>query len=205
MTAALTGCPVSNGRRAKSHIVIPDHPFVTDFPLMSFEIERKFLVVDTAFLRGARGVSIQQAYLSRAQRSTLRVRIAGHEAWITVKGRTSGITRREFEYPIPLADAERMMAELAESPLIVKTRYAIRYASHIWDVDVFEGDNKGLVIAEVELQGENESFERPPWLGEEVTADFRYSNSSLCFRPWCSWHYEYPSELPGIEVAPLRH
>ena len=110
---------------------------------MSFEIERKFLVTSTDFLHGLAGVPIVQAYLGRSDKTTIRIRIGGTAAWLTVKGRSQGITRREFEYPIALADAEVMIAELCDGPVIRKTRYAVSHAGHGWDVDVFEGENTG--------------------------------------------------------------
>lgn len=166
----------------------------------SYEIERKFLVGDTSFLAGLQGAPIVQCYVSRTDRSTLRVRISGTQAWLTLKGRSSGIRRREFEYPIPLDEAETILAELCEGAAIRKTRYAVLYREHIWDVDVFHEDNSGLVLAEIELGHEDEVFARPGWLAQEVTADFRYANSSLSTHPFCRWQNGHSLQVPdGVQ------
>lgn len=154
---------------------------------MIIEIERKFLVRDTAFLAGRGGERILQGYLARTARATVRVRIAGERGWLTLKGRSRGISRSEFEYPIPLVEARELLAELADGPCIEKTRYRVEHAGHTWDVDVFGGANAGLVLAELELQREDEPFVAPPWLGAEVSDDPRYCNSSLAERPFTSW------------------
>ncbi len=108
-------------------------------------------------------------------------------AWLTLKGITEGATRREFEYPIPPADARVMLNEMCPVGRIEKTRYRIEAPPHVWEVDVFAGDNEGLVVAEIELSDENEPFERPDWLGKEVTHDPRYYNSELSRNPWPLW------------------
>ncbi|MBR2723144.1 MAG: CYTH domain-containing protein, partial [Lentisphaeria bacterium] len=111
--------------------------------------------------------------------TSFRVRIAGDRAYLTVKGRPVGISRAEFEYPVPVADAEDMLKSFCESRIIEKTRYFLHYAGCLWEVDVFEGRHKGLAVAEIELESEDTVFEMPPFAGEEVTDDFRYSNFSL--------------------------
>jgi adenylate cyclase len=154
---------------------------------MSLEIERKFLVRDDRFLAGRRGERLVQAYVSATPRATVRVRIAGEHAWLTLKGRTQGISRIELEYPIPRADAELCLAELCGDGVVEKTRYRVPHGRHTWEVDVFAGANAGLLLAEIELASPDEAFERPPWLGEEVSADPRYANSQLAERPFGRW------------------
>ena len=156
---------------------------------MSVEIERKFLVADTsaqALWRGAPGVAYRQGYLNRDKIRTVRVRIAGDAGFLTVKGVSVGATRAEFEYAIPLADAQALLA-LCDGPLIEKTRHVLVHQGTRWEVDEFAGDNAGLVVAEVELQSEAQAFDLPGWLGEEVTQDARYFNSNLASRPFSIW------------------
>jgi CYTH domain-containing protein len=154
---------------------------------VGLEIERKFLVRDGGFLRELHGERLLQGYVAHSARATVRVRIAGERAWLTLKGETRGISRSEFEYPIPPEDAAALLAELCDGGLIDKTRYRVVHGAHVWDVDVFAGANAGLLLAEVELGREDEAFARPPWLGEEVSGDPRYFNSSLAERPYASW------------------
>lgn len=154
---------------------------------MSLEIERKFLVHDTGMLRGLQGERLVQAYIATTERATVRVRIAGDRAWLTLKGATTGISRRELEYPIPVADAELCLAELCGEGVVSKTRYRIPQGGHVWEVDVFDGANAGLVVAEIELASEHEEFARPAWLGGEVSGDPRYFNSHLAERPFMRW------------------
>ena len=156
---------------------------------MGIEIERKFLVADTsahAPWRAAPGVATCQGYLNRDKTRTVRVRIAGNAAFLTVKGVSVGATRAEFEYAIPLADAQALLA-LCDGPLIEKTRHVLVHQGTRWEVDDFAGDNAGLVVAEVELQSEAQAFEPPDWLGDEVTQDARYFNSNLASRPFNTW------------------
>ena len=152
---------------------------------MATEIERKFLVVSDAW-RTANGTRICQGYLNRDKSRTVRVRIAGDSAYLTVKGATQGNTRAEFEYGIPLADAEQLLA-LCDGPTIQKIRHNVVHQGHLWEVDAFEGENAGLVVAEIELASEDELFVRPPWLGQEVSDDSRYFNSQLASNPYCNW------------------
>ena len=152
---------------------------------VAVEIERKFLVSGDAWRNGS-GVLYRQGYLNRDKARTVRVRIAGDAAFLTIKGQSVGASRAEFEYPIPVADAQALLA-LCDGPLIEKTRYLVPHAGHQWEVDEFAGDNAGLVVAELELVSEDEAFESPAWLGEEVTHDARYFNSNLATQPYASW------------------
>jgi len=154
---------------------------------MGEEIERKFLVNDMIWRSSAEGLRYRQGFLSTVPERTVRVRVAGPKAWITVKGKTVGARREEFEYEVPLGDAERMLDTLCIHPLIEKVRYRLILGLHTWEIDVFEGENAGLIIAEIELGSEDEVFEAPDWLGSEVTGDPRYFNSSLVANPYCNW------------------
>jgi adenylate cyclase len=154
---------------------------------MALEIERKFLVDRDQWRPRNDGVAFRQGYLSRVEDRVVRVRVAGGAAFLTIKGRSSGVTRFEFEYPIPVEDAEALLDRLCERPLIEKTRYEEVFGGHIWTVDVFQGENDGLILAEIELSSEAESFDRPPWLGREVSDDPRYFNSELSKRPFGYW------------------
>jgi CYTH domain-containing protein len=147
------------------------------------EIERKYLVTGDAWNDGSPGERMVQGYLSLDPDRSVRVRLAGEKACITVKGRTHGISRAEFEYPVPPDDA-RGLLEMCLPSLIDKTRHRIQYAGHLWEVDVFHGDNEGLVLAEVELEDAAIIPPLPPWAGDEVSADTRYSNISLATRPF---------------------
>ena len=152
---------------------------------MAVEIERKFLVTGTAW-KQTPGVVYRQGYLNRDKARTVRVRVAGDAAFLTIKGQSVGATRAEFEYPIPLADAQALLA-ISDGPLIEKTRHVLTVDGTVWEVDVFAGDNAGLVVAEVELASEDQAFARPDWLGVEVTQDTRYFNSNLATHPYCHW------------------
>lgn len=154
---------------------------------MSKEIERKFLVSGTAWKAGASGRRVRQSYLSSDQQRTVRVRAVGGRGWLTIKGPTVGLARAEYEYEVPLADAEAMLGELCALPLIEKTRYEVCHGGHRWEIDEFHGANQGLVVAEIELASEDEAFERPPWLGEEVSDDPRYFNANLVRWPFSTW------------------
>ncbi len=155
---------------------------------MGIEIERKFLVVGDAW-RQAPAVAYAQGYLNRDKHRTVRVRIVQSQAWLTIKGANTGAagaTRAEFEYPIPVADARELLA-LCDGPLVRKLRRVVVHAGAAWEVDEFEGDNAGLVVAEIELASEDAAFEPPPWLGAEVTHDVRYFNSNLAVAPFSTW------------------
>ena len=153
---------------------------------MAQEIERKFLVRDARWRDGAEGRRMRQGYLSLDPERTVRVRVSGDRAWLNVKGRTEGVRRLEFEYPIPADDAMALLA-LCGSAVVDKTRYLVRHEGHTWEVDEFHGDNEGLLMAEIELSHEDEPFVRPPWVGAEVSGDARYYNSSLAQRPFRTW------------------
>ena len=156
---------------------------------MAVEIERKFLVADVsvhAAWRSVPGVGYRQGYLNRDKTRTVRVRIAGDAAFLTIKGVSVGASRAEFEYAIPLTDAQALLA-LCDGPLVEKTRHVLVYQGMTWEVDDFAGDNTGLVVAEVELESEAQAFERPHWLGNEVTQDARYFNSNLASHPFARW------------------
>ena len=153
---------------------------------MAAEIERKFLVGNVDWRGGAAGVRMAQGYLSLDPDRTVRVRAAGKSAWLTIKGRTSGITRAEFEFEIPPEQAQSLLG-LCLPTIIDKTRYRIFHHGYVWEVDVFHGENDGLVLAEVELSYESESPEIPPWCLTEVSADPRYFNSYLASHPFTSW------------------
>ena len=155
---------------------------------MAAEIERKFLVKNDLWRASVISEAvIKQGYLCRQDNSTIRVRVAGDAAWINIKSATQGIRRLEYEYPIPLPDAEGLLAEVAEQPFIDKIRYQVRQGGHVWDLDVFRGLNQGLVLAEVELGAEDEAFEMPAWAGREVSGDPRYYNANLVKLPYCDW------------------
>jgi adenylate cyclase len=155
---------------------------------MAYEIERKFLVRDESWRMSAgTPVSIRQAYLARTGSMSLRIRIKDERiGTLTVKSAGAEIRRLEFEYEIPLADA-KAMADLREGGIVAKLRYELPWHGSVWEIDVFEGENRGLVIAEIELPDENKPFEKPPWLGQEVTADTRYSNAGLAATPFSKW------------------
>lgn len=154
---------------------------------MGDEIERKFLVCGDAWRAEAVGAPYRQGFLSTDPERTVRVRIAGLRGSLTVKGKTVGARRTEYEYEIPVADARHMLDTLCKRPLIEKTRYTLVLGRHTWEIDVFEGENAGLVVAEIELQAEDEQFAHPEWLGAEVTHDMRYFNSNLVQNPYNTW------------------
>ncbi|HYN53645.1 MAG TPA: CYTH domain-containing protein [Methylotenera sp.] len=152
---------------------------------MAIEIERKYLVIGEGW-KNAPSIQMIQAYLSRDKSRTVRVRVAGDKAFLTIKGENHGATRAEFEYEVPLLDA-RSMITMCEGPVINKTRYKVNYEGFTWEVDVFADDNEGLVIAEIELRSEDEVFPVPDWIGAEVTGDPKYYNSSLISFPFQEW------------------
>lgn len=154
---------------------------------MGEEIERKFLVRGEAWRAELVGTQYRQGFLSTEPERTVRVRVAGARAWLTIKGKTVGTRRAEYEYEVPVDEAQSMLDTLCKRPLIEKVRYLVLVGSHTWEVDVFEGENRGLVIAEIELEAEDEAFERPDWLGDEVSSDVRYFNSNLVANPYSSW------------------
>ncbi len=153
---------------------------------MNIEIERKFLMADDSWRAEAgEGVHYAQGYLNK-KGNTVRVRVAGEKGYLTIKSKTQSFTRLEFEYQIPLGDANAML-ELSQTPIVEKYRYKIKRGNHTWEIDEFLGDNKGLIVAEIELRSEQEAFEMPEWIGFEVTADKRYYNSHLAENPYKNW------------------
>lgn len=157
---------------------------------MAKEIERKFLVKDGAW-RQAKRTKYRQGYLNTQKERTVRVRTIGDEtAYLTIKGENVGATRREYEYEIPVQDADELLDELCERPLIEKYRYEVEYEGLTWEVDQFFGTNEGLRVAEVELDSEDQQFTRPDWLGEEVTGDPRYYNANLIDNPYSQWEQQ---------------
>ena len=153
---------------------------------MNVEIERKFLVKSEAWRGLAEGVRFRQGYL-QTHPCTIRVRTEGERGVLTVKGQTRGFSREEFEYEIPYDDCLAMLDELAEKPIIEKKRYRIPAGPYVWEVDEFFGVNAGLVLAEIELPSEDAAFDKPEWIGEEVSGDARYFNSSLVANPYSTW------------------
>ncbi|WP_286826745.1 CYTH domain-containing protein [Alcanivorax sp. UBA3183] len=154
---------------------------------MAQEIERKFLIRDPGIVDSLAGERLTQGYLSHDKNATVRVRIAGNSGWLTIKGKTVGATRSEFEYPVPQEDARQMLDELCGAGVIDKTRYRLPQGELCWEIDVFHGDNDGLIVAEIELPSEDTPFDKPDWLGEEVTGDARYYNSALSSTPFNQW------------------
>ena len=154
---------------------------------MAKEIERKFLVAHQAWRESVNTIHVyRQGYLSYDSERTVRVRATEVTGYLTIKGITEGLTRDEFEYEIPLADALALL-QLCERPAIEKKRYIVPNGAHVWEVDVFEGVNEGLVVAEIELGSEDEAFDKPNWLGNEVSGDRKYSNSELSLHPFKDW------------------
>ena len=155
---------------------------------MGTEIERKFLVNNDAWQEQVLSSDrLKQAYLANQENASVRVRIAGGRAHLNIKSATLGIRRSEFEYEIPVADAEEMLETVAQRPFIDKIRYRVQCGDHVWELDRFEGDNAGLVVAELELASEEEAFEMPAWAGEEVSGDPRYYNVNLVKHPFKRW------------------
>ena len=154
---------------------------------MGVEIERKYLVAGDGWRSLAEGTLYRQGYLSTVKERTVRVRVVGDRAQLTIKGVTVGATRVEYEYTIPLEDAEHMLDELCEQPIIDKVRYEIPGDDVVWEIDEFHGVNEGLVVAEVELESEDQLVALPEWVGAEVTDDPRYFNANLIAHPFSDW------------------
>ena len=154
---------------------------------MGTEIERKFLVTGCQYRDLATGKRYRQGYLSTDKERVVRIRVVEDQAWLTIKGKTLGVSRAEFEYEIPVADAVDMLENLCQQPIIDKTRYRLESGEHVWEIDEFHGVNDGLIVAEIELQDENEPFDKPAWLGEEVSGDPRYFNANLIAHPYREW------------------
>lgn len=154
---------------------------------MAQEIERKFLVKGEGWRKLSSGVLYSQGYLSTVKERTVRIRIQNNEATLTIKSITKGISRSEFEYTIPLVDAEIMLQQLAVQPIIKKYRYRIPVDDVVWEIDEFLGANQGLIIAELELQSPDQIFRLPDWVGQEVSSDPRYYNNNLVKKPFTEW------------------
>lgn len=155
---------------------------------MAREIERKYLVIDEGWRSSVqRERHIEQGYLAITDACAVRVRIAGRQANINIKNATLDIERQEYEYPVPMSDARELLDSMCAGRTLTKTRYWVAHQDHVWEVDVFEGANLGLVVAEIELRERHEHFAIPRWLGTEVSGDARYLNASLALAPYCSW------------------
>jgi len=154
---------------------------------MAWEIERKFLVKGDEWRKLGEGVLYRQGYISAAVRSIVRARTVGEKGFICVKSLVNDISRREFEYEIPLADANEILDTVCMKPVIEKHRYTIRQNELIWEVDEFHGENEGLIVAEVELKDENQAIARPTWVGDEVSGDPKYLNANRVKHPFNQW------------------
>ncbi|NIP38118.1 MAG: CYTH domain-containing protein [Candidatus Dadabacteria bacterium] len=154
---------------------------------MPKEIERKFLIDESIVSELKNGETIKQGYFPTLNTNAIRARLRGNKGYITIKGHQVGATRAEYEYEIPFKEAEEIIENICDKQVIEKTRYKIKHADHIWEIDVFEGNNKGLIVAEVEMSDEDEEVELPAWIKDEVTNDLRYSNSNLVKYPYKLW------------------
>jgi len=161
---------------------------------MAKEIERKFLIDLDKLGPLESGSLIKQGYIPTTDNTAVRVRLTDQRAFLTLKGENDGVTRSEFEYEIPACDATQIIAELCSGLVVEKTRYLVEESGHTWEIDVFDGENTGLVVAEIELKSESEHFEIPSWVTREVSGEFKYYNSSLIKNPFKSWK-EKGSEL----------
>jgi adenylate cyclase len=154
---------------------------------MGKEIEKKFLVTSDQWRQLAQGTVYRQGYLSVVKERVVRVRTIGDTGYLTIKGITVGASRLEYEYEISVSDSNEMLDQLCQKPIIEKKRYKVEFEGLIWEIDEFFGDNNGLIVAEVELEDENQEFEKPKWIGQEVTSDPRYFNSNLTKHPFTKW------------------
>jgi adenylate cyclase len=155
---------------------------------MPVEVERKFLVRNDSWKRPSlSGTPFRQGYPFAEKHRSVRIRIEGNAAFLTLKSPLSGISRREYQYEVPLKDAEEILEAFCDLPAVEKIRYRIEHGGHSWEIDEFQGDNEGLVIAEVNLQSEDEPFDLPGWAGTEVTKDEKYLNASLYLKPFRTW------------------
>ena len=154
---------------------------------MAIEIERKFLVKEKPFSIAKRSLKINQGYIINEKSKVIRVREKGDDYFLTIKGNNIGISRLEYDFPISKEDAKELIFHFCKTTLIEKTRHYIEYKGHTWEVDEFHGKNTGLIVAEIELDSEDEKFEIPDWVGEEVTQDDRYYNMNLAIHPFTSW------------------
>lgn len=154
---------------------------------MGTECERKFLLSDNSIIRGLKGRQIEQGYMAINDKVAIRIRINQDEAFITIKEASAGMSRLEFDYVVPVIEAREMMENFSMPPVIRKVRYEIMVGQHLWEIDQFYDENEGLLLAEIELQHEEEYFELPPWIGDEVTKNKKYYNSELVISPFKSW------------------
>jgi adenylate cyclase len=155
---------------------------------MGIEIEHKFLLADDSWRTlVTHRCDYQQGYLNSDKHSSVRIRIAKDQAWLNIKSATIGTSRQEYEYLIPIVDAQKMLETLCQRPLIEKTRHFVPYQDHLWEIDEFTHENKGLIVAEIELSTVGEDFTRPSWIGLEVTDDIRYYNNNLAKQPYLTW------------------
>ncbi|MBM4228214.1 MAG: CYTH domain-containing protein [Gammaproteobacteria bacterium] len=155
---------------------------------MALEIERKFLLANDAWRAAAtNSETLWQGYLTTNERCSVRVRVAGDQGWLNIKSTTLGVIRHEFEYAVPATEARELLDLFCAGRSLGKTRHHVPVGAHVWEIDVFEGENVGLIVAEIELSAEDESFERPAWLGAEVSGDPRYYNTSLIAHPYSQW------------------
>ncbi|WP_026223781.1 CYTH domain-containing protein [Methylosarcina fibrata] len=155
---------------------------------MALEIEHKFLLANDDWRNHIqRSVRYRQGYLSSLPTSSIRIRVSDNHAWLNIKSATIGTQRHEYEYEIPLPDADELLTMLCKKPLIEKIRHFVEDNNKIWEIDEFEGENKGLIIAEIELSETGETFTKPAWLGAEVTDDLRYYNNNLALHPYSEW------------------
>lgn len=155
---------------------------------MAIEIEHKFLLANDDWRKYvSRSIKYRQGYLSSQSTSSIRVRTSNDHAWLNIKTATIGTHRHEYEYEIPLTDANEILNNLCKKPLIEKIRHFVTDDDNLWEIDEFEGDNQGLIVAEIELAATGQSFSKPPWLGLEVTGDLRYYNNNLAIRPYSEW------------------
>lgn len=155
---------------------------------MADEIEHKFLIKNQQWKQNVhKSTEYKQGYMVSDKNKSVRIRISDNKAWLNIKSATIGTSRKEFEYEIPLEEGTEILYTLCERPLIEKIRHLVTYKQHIWEIDVFSGDNESLIVAEVELNSIDEHFDKPSWLGQEVTHDIRYYNNSLCKNPYKNW------------------
>ncbi len=155
---------------------------------MAIEIEHKFLIISNSWKNFVeRSSDYKQGYLVSDASRSVRIRLSDNCAWLNIKSATIGIARQEYEYEIPREDGLKMLDSLCEKPFVEKTRYFVPNGKHLWEIDVFSGDNDGLVVAEIELSEVGEHFDRPSWLGKEVTEELKYYNNSLCKHPYKHW------------------
>lgn len=155
---------------------------------MAVEIEKKFLLANDRWrMQVNKSIQFRQGYLVGSDKASVRIRIEGDKSNLNIKSATLGVRRQEYEYPIPMDEAQELLDTLCDKPLIEKTRHYIDTGEHVWEIDEFTGDNAGLIVAEIELQDEQESFQYFDWLGQEVSHDKRYYNSMLSKNPYKNW------------------